>query len=509
MTLTVVVGSSGSGKTTFLNDVHKRNKCTYIRQYHNLRPYIAVKKIPSFDPTALPFWEIYLKEEKDQKILIGGTMAGEFTAGLSGGQRKILLFELIRQRIRNQAGLLLCFDEPFAGVTDDFVPYIVEVLNEMRLKHNVLLVTNDHVATLTGMADNTITVSALDRTKVKINGKEGIERDFSLHAVATGKEYTHETSKDDLWFFFDVEVLSNPALAGVAGFTTFVMILFIVSYWNSSASASALVLVALQILCFFCINPYLIALSDWRNFMTEEAEALMHSSVGMNKALKSVLTLFVLLTISIFAFLMLKAVLPDRAIENMGDWELWVAMLFDSASLTLPFICFGLYTTLPLQVVQILASFPFLFMIFFSTTFSPGAGLEGVKAFRFLFARFYLWCVIPGVMEGMEDCPEDNLTIYTVLSGCLGLFLFLALQGILAVVEMNKEASQAESRHALESSREFKELQIEMKYVNSDGTPRALDQGDAAGIAYKEGYQAAPADDSVVVSSHDKPNVEV
>eukprot|EP00621_Florenciella_sp_RCC1693_P001810 CAMPEP_0182527462 /NCGR_PEP_ID=MMETSP1323-20130603/3863_1 /TAXON_ID=236787 /ORGANISM="Florenciella parvula, Strain RCC1693" /LENGTH=42 /DNA_ID= /DNA_START= /DNA_END= /DNA_ORIENTATION= len=42
MTLTVVVGSSGSGKTTFLNDVHKQNKCTYIRQYHNLRPYIAV-----------------------------------------------------------------------------------------------------------------------------------------------------------------------------------------------------------------------------------------------------------------------------------------------------------------------------------------------------------------------------------------------------------------------------------------------------------------------------------
>ena len=38
----------------------------------------------------------------------------------------------------------------------------------MRAKHNVLLVTNDHVSTLTGMADNTITVSALDRAKVKV-----------------------------------------------------------------------------------------------------------------------------------------------------------------------------------------------------------------------------------------------------------------------------------------------------------------------------------------------------
>jgi tRNA uridine 5-carbamoylmethylation protein Kti12 len=51
MTLTVCVGASGSGKTTFLNDVHKSHKCTYIRQYHNLRPYIAVSSIPNFDPT--------------------------------------------------------------------------------------------------------------------------------------------------------------------------------------------------------------------------------------------------------------------------------------------------------------------------------------------------------------------------------------------------------------------------------------------------------------------------
>eukprot|EP00618_Florenciella_parvula_P031177 CAMPEP_0119483784 /NCGR_PEP_ID=MMETSP1344-20130328/11038_1 /TAXON_ID=236787 /ORGANISM="Florenciella parvula, Strain CCMP2471" /LENGTH=54 /DNA_ID=CAMNT_0007518301 /DNA_START=27 /DNA_END=188 /DNA_ORIENTATION=- len=54
MTLTVVVGSSGSGKTTFLNDVHK------------------VKKIPSFDPKQLPYWNIYEKEAKEDSILIGG-----------------------------------------------------------------------------------------------------------------------------------------------------------------------------------------------------------------------------------------------------------------------------------------------------------------------------------------------------------------------------------------------------------------------------------------------------
>jgi len=99
-------------------------------------------------------------------------MAGEFTAGLSGGQRKLLLFELVAQRIQTQSNLLICLDEPFAGITDDFVPFIVEQLNEMRKSHQILLVTNDHVETLKKMADNTITVSAIDRTTVRINERK-------------------------------------------------------------------------------------------------------------------------------------------------------------------------------------------------------------------------------------------------------------------------------------------------------------------------------------------------
>ena len=101
--------SSGSGKTTFLNDVYASHKCTYIRQYHSARPYITVSKIPNFDPAQLPYWEIYEREGTANSIKVGGTMAGEFTAGLSGGQRKMLLFELIYQRTQNQKQLLSKF----------------------------------------------------------------------------------------------------------------------------------------------------------------------------------------------------------------------------------------------------------------------------------------------------------------------------------------------------------------------------------------------------------------
>ena len=95
--------------------------------------------IPAFDPTQLPYWDIYINEKKDKSILVGGTIAGQFMAGLSGGQRKLLLFELIFQRTALQDNLLIVLDEPFAGVTDDFVPFIVKRLNEMRQKQTFYL----------------------------------------------------------------------------------------------------------------------------------------------------------------------------------------------------------------------------------------------------------------------------------------------------------------------------------------------------------------------------------
>ena len=75
MTLTVVIGSSGSGKTTFLNHVHERRErhrrqCIYIRQFHSIRPYIPVSKIPKFDPTELPYWNTNVDEEKDLTIQV-------------------------------------------------------------------------------------------------------------------------------------------------------------------------------------------------------------------------------------------------------------------------------------------------------------------------------------------------------------------------------------------------------------------------------------------------------
>jgi hypothetical protein len=349
-------------------------------------------------------------------------------AGLSGGQRQLLLFELMFQRTASHSNLLLVLDEPFAGITDDFVPWIVGRLNEIRRLHNILLVTNDHVETLKELADNTIIVSAIDRSKVQINRLNDVDREKCILALPVGDAFVYNGTSADLKFFFDVEVANNGALLGVAAFTIFAFGLFLATFWDSSSTQGVLIIVAAGMIAFFCINPSLLALVDWHNFMSEEAEALLHSSKSTNKALNSILTLTLILIVSLVEWGVVSSVV-NAVVDGFEDRKFWVGILMDSVSLTFPFIVFGLYTKLPFQAAQIFSSLPFLFMIFFSTTFSPGSGVEGLRELRYLFARFYLFCMIPFVQDGMEGCPDEDLTVlYMVLSASIGTFTFVVYE---------------------------------------------------------------------------------
>ncbi len=55
-------------------------------------------------------------------------------------------------------------------------------------------------------------------------------------------------------------------------------------------------------------------------------------------------------------------------------------MLFDNFSLIILMVTLGMYTNLPNQEVQILGTIQILMMIFFLTTFFPGASVERLKA---------------------------------------------------------------------------------------------------------------------------------
>ena len=458
MPLTVCIGSSGSGKTTFLNDVHKSHRCIYVRQYHNMRPFIAVNSIPNFDPSKLPFWDIYDREGTADKIKVGGTMAGKFTAGLSGGQRKLLLFELIFQRTYNQSELLIVLDEPFAGVTDDFVPFIQKRLEEMRQKHNILLVTNDHVATLTNMADNTLTVSAIDRMTVQLNDRPvKVDREKAIYALSVGDEYVYSASAADLKFFLDVEVYNSSDLIGIAVFTCFAFSLFLLTFWDSGEDSQALILIAGSLVSYFCVNPYLLSLVEWRNAMLEEADALVHSSKGVNKTLKALLTVLLTFIITLIEFGVVNGV-----VNGLSGVKFWVAMLFDQSSLTFPLICLGLFTALPFQAAQILGTLPLLLMIFLSTTYSPGAGVPVIKELRYMWSRFYFWCMVPSIQDEMEGCPAEDINIlYLILASSLGLFCFLCVKTFLLFRSKSKKTQEAMKRRDMVDD-EFIELQVEL-----------------------------------------------
>ena len=116
----------------------------------------------------------------------------------------------------------------------------------MSQKHNILLVTNDHVETLLKQADNTITVSAIDRSTLKVNEHEKVAREKVILAMSLGDDYSHNLSAShaDLKFFWDVEVAHNGALMGIAVFTIFTFGLFLLTFWDSSEESGALVLIA-------------------------------------------------------------------------------------------------------------------------------------------------------------------------------------------------------------------------------------------------------------------------
>jgi hypothetical protein len=179
--------------------------------------------------------------------------------------------------------------------------------------------------------------------------------------------------------------------------------MFLLTFWNSKPGLEALVLIAAGNIAFFTANPYFLQLVDWQIHMVKEAEALMHSSMAMNKLLKRILTLFLLLIITIIQFGCQEVVFGVILRAEFTRVEFFFGILFDNVFQLIALICLGLYTEMPDQRVQNLGQVPFLLSMFFSTTYSPGAGIKGAKELKYLFANFYLWCMLPEM--GMEGCP--------------------------------------------------------------------------------------------------------
>jgi len=379
---------------------------------------------------------------------------------------------------------LICLDEPFGGVTDEFIPFIQKRLECLRKRHNVVLVSNDHVDFLKGIADNVITVSSIDRSVVKLNNREGVDRDKMILALTSrGKNYSYESSEAGAKFFWDVEIISNTNLRQIFIFAFVCCCLYVATFWDSNETSAPLVLIAGGIVAFFSLQPFLLSQVEWRNSMLEETEALVHSSPQMNRALKLLLTLTLIFILTAAEFGVVNLVIDGLFTEA----KYWVAMLCDSASLTLPLVCMGIYTRLPFQTVQIVGSLPFLGMLFLSTTFSPGAGLPVLKELRYLYPRFYFWCMVPGVQLGMEGCPSDDIIVlYMILSAFTGVFIFFSIKFAVQLRKNSRRQKKKNQQGRLKDD-EFEDIQLEIYGDQSDD----LEKGGGSGSARNNKVEAS------------------
>lgn len=146
---------------------------------------------------------------------------------------------------------------------------------------------------------------------------------------------------DDLSSFLGVEVFRNGGLVGVDVFTVVVFSLCVATFWNSVPSQAALIYMASSFVAYFCLNPYLLTLSDWRN-TNEKAEALLHSSKRTNKLIKTTLTLLLFLPILLIEWVisLIEWECVNGVVDGFDGGEFFVGMLVDALSLISPFLFF-------------------------------------------------------------------------------------------------------------------------------------------------------------------------
>jgi hypothetical protein len=328
----------------------------------------------------------------------------------------------------------------------------------MRKTHNIVLVTNDHVQVLKDMANNTLTVSAIDRSTVRINDLEKVDRRKALAALSVGDRYHYKANMDDLLFFLRVEVFANSSLLGIFGFVVFLFAMYLLTFWNSETESASLIIIAGEILTYFSLNPYLLSAVDWRNYMREEAEALMHASIETNLFLRTFLTLF-------FGFIIwnLEYFVIQLVADGLNSIDIWLGLFFDNLSSTLPLIIMGLYTSAPQQEVEIVGAFPFLLMLFLSTAYSPGAGAPVIKELRYIFPKFYFWCFLPVVEDQMEGCPDtrSELLLYMALSSFTFSAIFIGIK--IAGDFKERRTTTKRDKSTLELlDDDFEDLQVEI-----------------------------------------------
>jgi len=116
--------------------------------------------------------DLQLPYSVSAKTRIGGTIIdGLVVKGLSGGQRKLFISSHLDLVVtKSSAPLMIVADEPFAGVTSNYVYFMTDMIQKWKMKgHTVLVIDNDHHEHTTTMGWTPIKID--QRRVVSVNGQ--------------------------------------------------------------------------------------------------------------------------------------------------------------------------------------------------------------------------------------------------------------------------------------------------------------------------------------------------
>ena len=188
--LVIILGASGSGKSTILNilggmdtvsegevivdgidivklsdrerTLYRRNDIGFVFQFYNLIPNL----------TARENVELALEIVRDAKdadetlrsVELGGRM-DNFPAQLSGGEQQRVS---IARAVAKNPKLLLC-DEPTGALDDKTGKHVLHILQEMSRKNNVTVVIVTHNSAIAPIADRVIRLHDAKVRSIEVN----------------------------------------------------------------------------------------------------------------------------------------------------------------------------------------------------------------------------------------------------------------------------------------------------------------------------------------------------
>ena len=188
--LVIILGASGSGKSTILNilggmdtvsegevivdgvdivklsdrerTLYRRNDIGFVFQFYNLIPNLTARENVEL---ALEI----VKEAKDadetlRSVELGGRM-DNFPAQLSGGEQQRVS---IARAVAKNPKLLLC-DEPTGALDYKTGKHVLHILQEMSRKNNVTVVIVTHNSAIAPIADRVIRLHDAKVRSVEVN----------------------------------------------------------------------------------------------------------------------------------------------------------------------------------------------------------------------------------------------------------------------------------------------------------------------------------------------------